>query len=391
MSAKAIQAIEISKRFGSTQAVRTLNLDVEEGEFFSLLGPSGCGKTTLLRMIAGFESPSTGQLLVGGKDVSGVPPHKRPVNMVFQSYALFPHLTVADNVAFGLRSGAKVSNSEIKTRVSEALNLVRLGHLSERFPQQLSGGQQQRVALARAIINRPMVLLLDEPLSALDPQIREEMQSELARLQRELKMTFVMVTHDQGEALALSTRIAVFYNGNLEQVATPKEIYERPATPFVARFIGNTNLIDATAVTQQGEHHKVKLPNQQEVTIASGTVHSVMPGSKVFVSVKPQDLSLSPDGNDGGFEATVKHRSYLGSATEYLVETNFGTELRITKSTSPDEVFGPGQKVIVKVDWDACILLKGSEIAAQGSNDSPKIPEVTTATSATSSTPSKGD
>ncbi len=264
MSAKAIQAIEISKRFGTTQAVRTLNLDVEESEFFSLLGPSGCGKTTLLRMIAGFETPSTGELFVGGKNVLGVPPHKRPVNMVFQSYALFPHLTVFENVAFGLKSGPKITSDELTARVGEALNLVRLSHLAERFPSQLSGGQQQRVALARAVVNRPMVLLLDEPLSALDPQIREEMQSELARLQRELNMTFVMVTHDQDEALALSSRIAVFYNGNLEQVGTPKEVYERPATPFVARFIGNTNLIEGTLLSSDSSSAKVQLGDQKK-------------------------------------------------------------------------------------------------------------------------------
>jgi spermidine/putrescine transport system ATP-binding protein len=365
MSGKAIQAIEISKRFGTTQAVRTLNLDVEESEFFSLLGPSGCGKTTLLRMIAGFETPSTGQLFVGGKNVLGVPPHKRPVNMVFQSYALFPHLTVFENVAFGLKSGKKIAPSEVTTRVGEALNLVRLAHLSERFPAQLSGGQQQRVALARAIVNRPMVLLLDEPLSALDPQIREEMQSELARLQRELNMTFVMVTHDQGEALALSSRIAVFYNGNLEQVGTPREVYERPSTAFVARFIGNTNLIEGTLVASESGSAKVKLNNQKEVTIGNGTVNGASPGGKVLLSVKPQALTISANETEcSGLKSKIMNRSYLGASTEYLVRCKLGHEmdLRVAHVTGQNQVFDVGQDVFIDVDWNNCTILKDNGV-----------------------------
>jgi spermidine/putrescine transport system ATP-binding protein len=362
MSGKAIQAIEISKRYGSTQAVRTLNLDVEESEFFSLLGPSGCGKTTLLRMIAGFETPSTGQLFVGGKNVLGVPPHKRPVNMVFQSYALFPHLSVAENVAFGLKSGPKIAQAEMTARVGEALNLVRLAHLSERLPAQLSGGQQQRVALARAIVNRPMVLLLDEPLSALDPQIREEMQSELARLQRELNMTFVMVTHDQGEALALSSRIAVFYNGNLEQIGTPKEVYERPSTAFVARFIGNTNLIEGTLVSSDSSSARVKLNNHKEVTIDNSTVNGAASGSKVLISVKPQALTISNQSD--GLESKVIHRSYLGASTEYLVRSKLGTELdlRVAHVTGHSDAYDVGQDVFIDVDWKNCTILKDNGV-----------------------------
>lgn len=361
MSAKAIQAIEISKRFGTTQAVRTLNLDVEESEFFSLLGPSGCGKTTLLRMIAGFESPSTGELFVGGKNVLGVPPHKRPVNMVFQSYALFPHLTVFENVAFGLKSGQKIKSEELATRVGEALNLVRLSHLSERFPSQLSGGQQQRVALARAVVNRPMVLLLDEPLSALDPQIREEMQSELARLQRELNMTFVMVTHDQDEALALSSRIAVFYNGNLEQVGTPKEVYERPATPFVARFIGNTNLIEGTLLSSDSSSAKVQLGDQKEVVIENSTANGAAAGSKVFVSIKPQALTINSSDSQNGLQSKVTSRSYLGASTEYVVKANLGVDLRISSVTGHGNSFDIGQDVMVDVDWKNCTILNGEK------------------------------
>lgn len=361
MSAKAIQAIEISKRFGATQAVRTLNLDVEESEFFSLLGPSGCGKTTLLRMIAGFETPSSGQLFVGGQNVLGVPPHKRPVNMVFQSYALFPHLTVFENVAFGLKSGVKIKTDEIAARVGEALNLVRLSHLSQRYPAQLSGGQQQRVALARAVVNRPKVLLLDEPLSALDPQIREEMQSELARLQRELNMTFVMVTHDQDEALALSSRIAVFYNGNLEQVGTPREVYERPATPFVARFIGNTNLLEGTLVSADSKSARVKLKDEQEVTIENDTATGITPGDKILVSVKPQALKLVAQGTPNAISAQVLQRSYLGASTEYAIRTNLGVDLRAASVEDRSVEFDIGQPVALEVDWKHCTLLKEGE------------------------------
>ncbi|MCC7529828.1 MAG: ABC transporter ATP-binding protein [Candidatus Melainabacteria bacterium] len=372
MSAKAIQAIEISKRFGTTQAVRTLNLDVEQSEFFSLLGPSGCGKTTLLRMIAGFEKPSAGKLLVGGKDVLGVPPHKRPVNMVFQSYALFPHLTVFENVAFGLKSGPKIKSDALAIRVGEALNLVRLSHLSERFPAQLSGGQQQRVALARAIVNRPMVLLLDEPLSALDPQIREEMQSELARLQRQLNMTFVMVTHDQDEALALSSRIAVFYNGNLEQVGTPIEVYERPSTPFVARFIGNTNLISGTLLSSDKCSAKVKLGDQKEVVINNSTANGVAAGSKILVSIKPQALTISFSDLQNGLPSKVTSRSYLGASTEYVVKANLGVDLRVSSVTGQGILFDIGDDVVVDADWNTCAILKeeaGELNAAGGQNE----------------------
>ena len=358
MSGKAIHAIEISKRFGTTQAVRTLNLDVEESEFFSLLGPSGCGKTTLLRMIAGFEAPSEGQLFVGGKNVLGVPPHKRPVNMVFQSYALFPHLTVFENVAFGLKSGPRIKSDEIATRVGEALNLVRLSHLSQRYPTQLSGGQQQRVALARAVVNRPMVLLLDEPLSALDPQIREEMQNELARLQRELNMTFVMVTHDQSEALALSSRIAVFYNGNLEQVGTPKEVYEQPATPFVARFIGNTNLIEGTLLSSDSGSAKIKLCDQREVVIEGCTANGASPGSKILVSIKPQAMKIQSSDAKNGLPSTVTSRSYLGASTEYVVKSDLGVDLRVASVTGQGKPFDIGQNVVLDVDWPSCTLLK---------------------------------
>src|SRR3989449_6803424 len=240
-----VELLGISKVFGTTPAVRDVTLQVEQGIFFSLLGPSGCGKTTTLRLIAGFEQPTTGRVMIRGVDVAGLPPYRRNVNTVFQSYALFPHMSVPDNVAYGLRQ-RHISRTEIRRRVQEALEMVRLVGADKRKPSELSGGQQQRVALARALINRPTVLLLDEPLSALDLKLRKEMQSELKALQRTVGITFIYVTHDQEEAITLSNRIAVMNAGQLEQEGTPTEVYERPQTRFVADFIGLTNFIAGT-------------------------------------------------------------------------------------------------------------------------------------------------
>jgi len=237
-----VKLVGVSKAFGTSWAVRNLTLQVEQGIFYSLLGPSGCGKTTTLRLIAGFEQPTAGQVLIGGSDVAGLPPYRRDVNTVFQSYALFPHMSVADNIAYGLRL-RHVSRTEIRRRVDQALEMVRLKGAGRRRPGELSGGQQQRVALARALINRPTVLLLDEPLSALDLKLRKEMQSELKTLQHTVGITFIYVTHDQEEAITLSNRIAVMNAGRLEQEGTPTEVYERPQTRFVADFIGLTNFI----------------------------------------------------------------------------------------------------------------------------------------------------
>jgi len=373
LSTSAVQAIGLSKTFGDNIAVNNINLDIETGEFFSLLGPSGCGKTTILRMIAGFEQPTSGTLLIADQDMIGRPPHKRPVNMVFQNYALFPHMDVSDNVAFGLDCKGGIAKSEIKTKVAEALDLVHLKHLSDRYPSQLSGGQQQRIALARAIINRPKVLLLDEPLSALDPQIREEMQSELSRLQRELQLTFVMVTHDQGEALALSHRIAVFSRGNLEQVGTPTKIYEEPESLFVAEFIGQTNLLTATLKSvdqdwiQADLAFGVTLYASRRLTAG----YEPAPGSSLNLWVKPHAIRVvgtrsektqandadstaaksaqralldsldRPDSDSSrgnqkkdrlnSLEATVVSVNYQGFLTEYILQTVNNARLRATR------------------------------------------------------------
>jgi spermidine/putrescine transport system ATP-binding protein len=385
VSTVAVQAIDVTKRFADNVAVNNINVTIESGEFFSLLGPSGCGKTTLLRMIAGFEQPTSGKLLISGQDMTGRPPHKRQVNMVFQNYALFPHMTVTDNIGFGLDCKGGIPKAEIKQKVAEALDLVRLKHLADRFPSQLSGGQQQRIALARAIINRPSVLLLDEPLSALDPQIREEMQSELSRLQRELALTFVMVTHDQNEALALSHHIAVFSRGNLEQVGTPTKVYEEPETLFVAEFIGQTNLLKGTVLSVDSNWVQIELAGGAKLwasrRLSSGQEHAR--GSSANLWVKPHAIKVlsadprrsfdSDSGSDSNserhdstvhssdadrinlLEATVISVNYQGYLTEYIMQTADNQKLRATKvnahsggSERDALVCVPGEKVLCR-------------------------------------------
>jgi len=374
----AIQVEGVSKYFGSAVGVKDIDLSIAAGEFFSLLGPSGCGKTTLLRMIAGFEQPSCGRILVNGQDMTGVPPYRRPVNMVFQSYALFPHLTVADNVAFGLRSGQTINREEIRRRVEEALDLVRLGSYGQRFPAQLSGGQQQRVALARAVVNRPAVLLLDEPLSALDLKIREEMQEELARLQSQLGITFVMVTHDQGEALALSNRLAVFYQGRLEQLGTPEEIFERPRTTFVADFIGHNNLLEAVVVEAGAHWLQVKFAEDLMLWVKNNEELTLAPGDPVVVWIASSAITLSLQAghvNSASAEpvnvlpATVVSRSYQGTVTDYRLQISPNLSWRATLANSQND-FIAGQAVSVSLPASlACVLpveRAGKSLAAVG-------------------------
>ena len=327
MSPAIVEIKDVTKSFGAMHAVKNVSMNIEEGEFFSLLGPSGCGKTTLLRMIAGFEFPSTGEVLIGGKDVSRTPPHKRPVNMVFQSYALFPHLSIYDNIAFGLRMSKACSEDKIKARVEHALELVRLPHIISRLPKELSGGQQQRVAFARAIVNEPKVLLLDEPLSALDPKIRHEMQAELARFKKELGMTFVMVTHDQAEAFALSDRIAVLSQGHLEQLATPEVLFESPQTPFVADFIGETNLLEAQVV--EVNYPLVKLATKGGFTLWATASENgdakVQPGEAVTVWIRTSSFEIVEQPGAGAtpemniFPAQILHRSFQGHFCDYRI------------------------------------------------------------------------
>jgi spermidine/putrescine transport system ATP-binding protein len=316
---------QVTKRFGEFTAVDDISITIRDGEFFTMLGPSGCGKTTTLRMIAGFEEPSAGRILLGGQDVTYVPPAKRPVNMVFQAYALFPHMNVWDNVAFGLKI-KKVPKGEVTPRVKEALATVQLEGLEKRRPGQLSGGQQQRVALARALVNRPAALLLDEPLGALDLKLRKELALELKHLQLRTGTTFIYVTHDQEEALTMSDRIAVMNLGVVEQIANPRELYEHPATPFVAGFIGVSNLISmrcdrvegSNAVMEVGEGERIMAPAQV--------------GLRAFeITIRPEKIKLDePDGNGGSrVSGRVIDVVYLGSTTQVMVELRTGEQLTV--------------------------------------------------------------
>jgi spermidine/putrescine transport system ATP-binding protein len=281
----------VTKRFGDMVAVDDVTIEVARGEFFSLLGPSGCGKTTSLRMIAGFEEPNEGRVVLTGQDIVGVPPFKRNVNTVFQSYALFPHLTVADNVAFGLRR-KKISKSDIKDRVKHYLDLVQLPGYDDRRPGQLSGGQQQRVALARALVNEPAVLLLDEPLGALDLKLRKQMQLELMRIQREVGVTFIYVTHDQEEALVMSDRIAVMSQGKVEQVGYPEDIYERPATRFVAGFIGTSNIVEGEVTGRLGDFLQISSAPGDRLLVPAPADRPISAGENLAFTVRPEKLRV---------------------------------------------------------------------------------------------------
>ena len=317
----------MAKRFGAFTAVHEADFGIRSGEFFSVLGPSGCGKTTILKMIAGFEQPTSGRVMLDGKDVSDVPPYRRNVNTVFQQYALFPHMTVADNVAFGPRSKKK-SEAEVKTAVKEMLDVVRLGDFAERKPSQLSGGQQQRVALARALVNLPSALLLDEPLAALDLKLREAMQIELKRIQREVEISFIFVTHDQHEALTMSDRIAVMSAGRVEQIGTPEEIYRKPASLFVAGFIGSANLLPGTLQSSSGNEHVVALTAGATVRVpASGTTFAQ--GAKVSVMLRPEVLNPgAPSSSDGrSLTGTLTDKVYEGATERLVVALADGTEM----------------------------------------------------------------
>ena len=336
MSDNVIDLRSVSKSFGDFWAVTDANFTIARGEFFAMLGPSGCGKTTTLKMIAGFEQPTSGQVVLEGVDVSVVPPHKRNVNTVFQQYALFPHMTVADNVAFGLRA-KKVAEREVKPRVDEMLEVVRLSEFGGRRPSQLSGGQQQRVALARALVNRPSALLLDEPLAALDLKLREAMQMELKRIQRELGITFVFVTHDQGEALTMSDRIAVMSEGRVEQIGTPEEIYNRPASLFVAGFIGSANILPGVVRAHEGDRVVVELRNGQRVGAEAGQRFEL--DQKVSVMLRPERLHPVADAPaEGlGMRAAVTSVIFQGAWLRVVMELPDGTEL-VAEADADDDL-----------------------------------------------------
>ncbi|CAN5656930.1 MAG: ABC transporter ATP-binding protein [Rubrobacteraceae bacterium] len=354
----AVELSGVSKRFGDFTAVDNLDLGIREGEFFSLLGPSGCGKTTTLRMIAGFEDPTEGTLSVAGEEMLGVPPYRRPVNTVFQSYALFPHLDVAENVAFGLKR-SKVPKAEIGKRVSEACEMVQLSGFEKRKPSYLSGGQQQRVALARALVNRPKVLLLDEPLGALDLKLRKEMQIELKNLQHSLGITFVYVTHDQEEALTMSDRIAVMDDGRVRQIADPATLYELPADRFVAGFIGETNTFSGEVVDTAKNRAIIHTESGLDIEAFVPDGREVSKGDEAHAAVRPEKVRLGGDG-DNVVSGTLRDVVYLGSSTQYIVEIGGGECISLVRQNTRD-ASGEKEGDEITVAWDAenCLILGG--------------------------------
>jgi putrescine transport system ATP-binding protein len=349
----------VTKRFGGVTAVDGLSLDIYEGEFFALLGPSGCGKTTLLRMLAGFETPDEGAIRLGADDIGRVPPYRRPVNMMFQSYALFPHLTVAGNIAFGLKQD-RMPKGEIDARVAEMLALVKLEGLGGRKPHQLSGGQRQRVALARSLAKRPKVLLLDEPLAALDKKLREETQFELMDLQGRLGTTFVIVTHDQEEAMTVAHRIAVMDRGRLAQVAPPPELYEHPASRWVAGFIGDVNLLDGVVVGRDASDVTLEGQGGRRYRAGTGAGADLKPGQKVTLALRPEKLRLLAQKPEGVGENCVAGRvhdiAYLGDISLYRVALDDGTVMTVSVANA--------SRLARAATWDDRVWLAWSSEAA---------------------------
>jgi spermidine/putrescine transport system ATP-binding protein len=346
----------VTKRFAETTAVDDLTLSIPRGAFYALLGPSGCGKTTTLRMVGGFEDPTEGRVFLGGEDVTQLPPYRRDVNTVFQSYALFPHLSVERNVAFGLER-KRIDKSEVRTRVGEALEMVQLGAYGKRRPAQLSGGQQQRVALARALVNRPRALLLDEPLGALDLRLRKQLQIELKRIQQDVGITFVHVTHDQEEAMSMADTIAVMSEGRIEQAGSAAALYERPRTEFVASFLGVSNLVEARLRASQNGHATVETHDGATLLVPSDRIgpHG---SDAVRIGVRPEKVTLSPAGTDVAAGANVLRgrvvvASFLGVSIQYVIRSAGGEELTVFAQNldgAEPESLGPGREV--QLAWD---------------------------------------
>ncbi len=371
--APIIEIRGVTKRFGKVAAVDNVSLDIRGGEFFVLLGPSGCGKTTLLRMIAGFEVPTSGQIIIDGQDMAGIPPNKRPVNMVFQSYAVFPHMSVADNVGYGLKI-AGVGRSERDERVREALGLVKLDGFEERRPDQMSGGQRQRVALARSLVMRPKVLLLDEPLSALDAKLRAQMQFELADLQDQVGITFVTVTHDQDEALSMASRIAVINKGEVAQLATPSDLYEFPANRFVADFVGSVNIFEGKLILDEPDKAAVDCPGLGKVYLNHGVTGPH--GADVWVALRPEKMYLHVPGEGRAVRAAaqdapegynfargvIKGMSYLGDITLFEIKLDSGAMIRASRpnlSRHDQEDFTWDDRVSMHWRADSPVVLLG--------------------------------
>lgn len=364
-----VELRKVFKVFNGETAVRAVDLDIKRGEFFSILGPSGCGKTTTLRLIAGFETPSAGEILIRGQSMNQTPAYQRPVNTVFQSYALFNHMNVWDNIAFGLRL-KRLGKSEIEAKVLEALQLVKMESFANRYPNQMSGGQQQRVALARALVNRPAVLLLDEPLGALDLKLRKQMQMELSNLHRNLGLTFVMVTHDQEEAMSLSDRIAVMHEGRIEQIGSPNEIYQHPQTPFVADFIGDTNLFKGQVEQANKEAIQVLTDTGLQMIVAMNkrsrndypavSPHQLRGGAKVVVSIRPENITLHsepPETPGNSFAGKLVDQMYLGTHLQYIVKLNTGVTLMVRQSQSLGENLDYDRNIYVCWKPTDCLAL----------------------------------
>ena len=357
----------VSKNFGSFRAVDRLSLDIGAAEFFALLGPSGCGKTTLLRMLAGFETPDEGRILLDGRDIAPVLPHERPVNMMFQNYALFPHLSVRDNIAFGLKR-AGMARAAIDTRVAEMVALVKLDGMEKRKPDQLSGGQRQRVALARSLARRPKVLLLDEPLAALDKKLRESTQLELMELQRRLGTTFIIVTHDQEEAMTMANRIGVMDAGRLEQVATPRDLYEAPASRWVAEFVGDVNLFDGEVTSH--EHHRLTVATRDGGAIVVAEPRQAVTRTVVTVAIRPEKIKLSHRGpaSDAAnsqainrLEGVVTDVGYLGGSTVYKVKLDSGAVVRSSMANTARidrDTYSASERVVAWFTPDDCMVLE---------------------------------
>jgi putrescine transport system ATP-binding protein len=351
----------LCKNFGSVRAVDNLSLAIDEGEFFALLGPSGCGKTSLLRMVAGFDTPDRGRIFIDGMDITEVPPHRRPVNMMFQSYALFPHMTVAQNISFGLVQQG-MPRRDIAARVAEMLRLVQLDGLERRRPDQLSGGQKQRVALARALARRPSILLLDEPLAALDKNLRDETQMELAALQRRLKTTFIVVTHDQREAMVLSQRMAIMRAGHFEQIGTPADIYERPANRYVAEFMGEINLLKGRVLGQ--DDNALKIATEAGLA-AVATRREYAAGTEIFLALRPERIRVDPASGEASkdpnvFSGRVSGRSYRGENTLFEIALASGGSIRSLRQNSDRRAMDDvalGDEVNVHFGADAGIVL----------------------------------
>ncbi|MCA1374543.1 MULTISPECIES: ABC transporter ATP-binding protein [unclassified Bradyrhizobium] len=357
----------VAKTFGTFRAVDGVSLDIKAGEFFALLGPSGCGKTTLLRMLAGFEAPDEGRILLGGKDIAQALPHDRPINMMFQNYALFPHLSVRDNIAFGLKR-AGMPRADIATRVAEMVALVKLEGLEKRKPDQLSGGQRQRVALARALARRPQLLLLDEPLAALDKKLRENTQAELMELQRRLGMTFIIVTHDQEEAMTMASRIGVMKSGRLAQVANPRELYEAPRSRWIAEFVGDVNLFDGESKLRDGRRLVIGTRDAGALVVAEP--REAVGTGKLAVAIRPEKVKLSRRGpaNEAGretaintLEGVIADICYLGGTTTYKVKLDTGGMLQASVANSARldvDAYSLNQHVVAWFTPDDCVVLQ---------------------------------